>query len=97
MTRKSTTGYIFTFSKTPFSWASKLQKTTALSSCEAEYIALKEAIKEHIYLISVYKQLNINKILKQLDTKFYLFTDSMPAIDLANNPKHHAKTKHIDI
>jgi hypothetical protein len=97
MTRKSTTGYIFTFSKTPFSWASKLQKTTALSSCEAEYMALKEAIKEHIYLISVYKQLNINEMLKQLDTKFYLFTDSIPAIDLANNPKHHAKTKYIDI
>ena len=75
-----------------------MQKTTALSSCEAEYMALKEAIKEHIYLISVYKQLNISATLKQaIDTKFYLFSDSMPAIDLANNPEHHAKTKHIDI
>ena len=78
-----------------------MQKTTTLSSCEAEYIALKEAIKEFIYLINVYKQLNVNAILKQLnysvDTKFYLFLDSMLAIDLANNPKHHAKTKHIDI
>jgi len=64
-------------------------------------MALKEAIKEHIYLISVYKQLNINAIFIELnyaiDNKFYLFLDSMLAIDLANNPKHYAKTKHIDI
>jgi hypothetical protein len=38
------------------------------------------------------KQLNIaNK------EKFYLFTDSLLAIDLANNPEHYAKTKHINI
>ena len=55
-------------------------------------MALKEAIKEYLYLISVIKQLNIaNK------EKFYLFTDSLSAIDLANNPEHYAKTKHIDI
>ena len=55
-------------------------------------MALKEAIKEYLYLISVIKQLNIaNK------EKFYSFTDSLLAINLANNPEHHAKTKHIDI
>jgi hypothetical protein len=78
-----------------------LQKTTALSRCKVEYIALKEAIKGFIYLINVYKQLNVNAILKQLnyrvDIKFYLFLDSMLAIDLANNPKNFAKIKHIDI
>jgi hypothetical protein len=90
--RKSTSAYYFSFGRSPISWASKLQKTVALSSCEAEYMALKEAIKEYLYLISVIKQLNIaNK------EKFHLFTDSLSAIELANNPEHHAKTKHIDI
>jgi hypothetical protein len=69
-----------------------LQKTVALFSCEAEYIALKEAIKEYLYLISVIKQLNIAD-----KENFYLFTDSLSGIELANNPEHHAKTKHIDI
>ena len=55
-------------------------------------MALKEVIKEYLYLISVIKQLNITN-----KEKFYLFTDSLSAIDLANNPEHHAKTKHIDI
>jgi hypothetical protein len=101
MTRRSTTSYIFTFSKTPFSWSSKLHKSTALSSCEAKYMALKEAIKEYIYIISVYKQLRIHELFTQLnytvDRKFYLFSDSQLAIELANNPKHHAKKKHINI
>ena len=55
-------------------------------------MALKEAIKEYLYLISIIKQLNIEN-----KEKFYLFTDSLSAIGLANNPKHHAKTKHINI
>ena len=92
MGRKSTTVYYFSFGRSPISWASQLQKTVALSSCKAEYMALKEAIKEYLYLMSVIKQLNIaNK------EKFHLFTDSLSAIGLANNPEHHAKTKHIDI
>jgi hypothetical protein len=45
-TRRSTTGYIFMFRGSPLSWNSKLQKTVALSFYEAEYMALKEAIKE---------------------------------------------------
>ena len=96
-TRKSTTGYIFLFGNTPISWASKLQKSTALSSCEAEYMALKEAIKEYIYLISIYKQLDINKHLNLEEERFYLYSDNQPAIELANNPEHYSKTKHIDI
>ena len=63
-----------------------------MSSCEAEYMALKEAIKEYLYLISVIRQLNIEN-----KEKNYLFTDSLSVIELANNLKHYAKTKHIDI
>ena len=55
-------------------------------------MALKEAVKEYIYLISILKQLHINN-----KEDFYLFTDNQAAIELANNPEHHSKTKHIDI
>ena len=47
---------------------------------------------EYLYLISVIEQLNINN-----KETFHLFIDSLSAIELANNPEHHAKTKHIDI
>lgn len=49
-TRKSTTGYLFCLGDTAISWSSKLQSTIALSSCEAEYMALKEAVKELLWL-----------------------------------------------
>ena len=55
-------------------------------------MALKEAVKEYLYLISVIKQLNIEN-----KEKFHLFTDSLLAIKLANNLEHYAKTKHINI
>ena len=57
VSRKSTTGYINLItikdSTMPISWSSKLQKTGALSSCEAEYMAYKEAFKEAIYINSL--------------------------------------------
>ena len=55
-------------------------------------MALKEVIKEYLYLISVIKQLNITN-----KEKFYLFIDSLLVINLANNLEHYTKTKHINI
>ena len=48
--RKSTTGYLFTFSGGVISWQSKLQKCVALSTTEAEYIAATEVGKEMVWL-----------------------------------------------
>ena len=58
-TRKSTFGYIFLLGNTPISWSSKLQKSVALSSCEAEYMVLKEATKELLWLKFVFKQISL--------------------------------------
>ena len=73
------------------SWRSILQKSVALSSCESEYIALKEATKEAIFLKDLLKELGLE------DRAITVYTDSNSAIELANNPEHHAKSKHIDI
>ena len=90
-TRRSTTGYVFLFGNSPISWSSKLQKTVALSSCEAEYMALKEAFKEQIWLFTLFRQLGLSY------SKQPIWTDSQSAMALARNPEHHARTKHIDI
>lgn len=43
----------------PISWESRKQKTTALSSTEAEYMALSEATKEAIHLRSFIIELGL--------------------------------------
>ena len=48
--RRSTTGYVFTFTRGPISWKSTLQSTVALSTTETKYMAIIEAVKEAIWL-----------------------------------------------
>ncbi len=42
--RRSTAGYIFLLRGSPLSWISRLQRTVALSSCEAEFMPSFRAI-----------------------------------------------------
>lgn len=48
--RKSTSGYLITFAGGAVSWQSKLKKCVALSTTEAEYIAITEACKEVLWM-----------------------------------------------
>ena len=89
--RRSNTGYVFTFAKVPVSWKSTLQSTVALSTTEAEYIAITEAVKEAIWLQGLLDDLGVGK--KQVT----VFCDSQSAIHLAKNQVYHARTKHIDV
>ena len=59
MTRRSTTGYISLFRGEPLAWQSKRQRTVTLFNCEAEYMALREAVKEQLYLANIEKELPI--------------------------------------
>jgi hypothetical protein len=47
-TRRSTTGYIIKLTKSPVSWSSRRQRTVAISTCEAEYVAGYKATQEII-------------------------------------------------
>ncbi|XP_041011256.1 secreted RxLR effector protein 161-like [Juglans microcarpa x Juglans regia] len=60
-TRKSLTGYVFTAYGGAISWKSNLQSVVALSTTEAEYIALTEAIKEAMWLNGISHELGIFK------------------------------------
>ncbi|KAK9134561.1 hypothetical protein Syun_013891 [Stephania yunnanensis] len=90
--RKSTSGYVFTFAGGAVSWQSKLQKCVALSTTEAEYIAITEASKEMLWLKRFLQELG----LKQEDG-YAVNCDSQSALDLSKNATYHCRTKHIDI
>lgn len=89
--RRSTTGYVFTLAGGPVSWRSILQSTVALSTTEAEYMAVTEAFKEAIWLQGLLDDLGV------VQEQIPVHCDSMSAIYLAKNQVHHARTKHIDV
>ena len=74
------------------SWKSCKQNVVALSSCEAEYVALTAAFKEARFLRQIFS--DINGCPTQTVN---LFADNQGAIALAKNPVHHQRSKHIDI
>ncbi len=98
MNRRSTTGYCFLYNRNLISWNSTLQHTVALSSCEAEYIALRDAIKEALYLSGMLKWLE-NEQLGGVSSPSTVpvLTNSESARKLAENPEFHKRSKHIDI
>ena len=63
-----------------------------MSSCEAEYIALTDAMKEANFLRQLWADMTgeNRKIVE-------LYADNKGAISLSKNPVHHTRTKHIDI
>ena len=58
---RSITCYVFTLAKAPVSWKSTLQSTVALSTTEAEYMAITEAVKEAIWLQGLLDYLGVGK------------------------------------
>ena len=49
-TRKSLSGFVFTLFGTTVTWKANRQLVVALSTTQAEYIALVEGVKEAIWL-----------------------------------------------
>jgi hypothetical protein len=57
--RKSTTGYIFMMNGGPISWTSKKQTTVALSTMEAEYMALSDASRELLAHLTFFNSISM--------------------------------------
>ena len=91
MDRRSYTGFCFIFAGAAISWESRKQRTVALSTAEAEYMALTDASKEAMYL----KGLS-NDVGDSLST-VQIFSDNQAAQHLAINPVVSSKNKHISI
>ncbi len=91
-TRKSVTAVMPWLCGAPVSWISKGQPTVALSTCEAEYMALSEATREVMFL----RQLLADFGCPQRSASI-IWEDNTQAIALSGDPIHHARNKHIDI
>ena len=92
-TRRSTTGYVFFMQHGPISWATKRQATVALSSTEAEYMAVTAACQEALWWRQF--QAELQPQLSHVPTTIKI--DNCGAQLLATNAAYHSRTKHIDV
>jgi hypothetical protein len=91
-TRNSTSGWVVLWQGAAISWGSRKQKSVALSSCEAEIIALSEATKDVVYLRKFLRGLKRELV----DGPSHLCTDSQSARDVSYNPQFHDRMKHVE-
>jgi hypothetical protein len=91
-TGRSTTVYVVMLGGGAISWGSRLQPTVALSSTEAEYMALCSATQEAIHVRRLLADMGM---VQQVPTIIY--EDNQGCIALTANPVDHKRTKHINI
>ena len=90
--RKSTSGYLFMMNGAAVSWRSQKQTCVALSTAEAEYIALAAATQEATWMRKL-----MNDFHESQAEPVTIYEDNQSAICIAKNPQSHHKTKHVDI
>ena len=90
MTAKSHSGWIVCFAGVPITWASKMQTITAMSTTEAEYIALSTSLREVIPLMGLLTEARAHGMsIDDLPPKIHctIFEDNSGALELARLPK----------
>ena len=74
------------------SWRSKKQTSVALSTAEAEYVALASTVQEALWLRHLLTDLNIEP-----QGPMVIHEDNQSAIAMTKSPQFHRRSKHISI
>ncbi|GJX85373.1 retrovirus-related pol polyprotein from transposon TNT 1-94 [Tanacetum coccineum] len=90
-TRRSTSGSMHFLGDRLVSWSSKRQKSAAISSTEAEYIALSGCPAQVLWMRSQLTDYGFGF------NKIPMYCDNKSAIALCCNNVQHSRSKHIDI
>ena len=90
--KKSTTDTCFLSAGGAVTWRSKKQSLSALSTTEAEYIALSHAGADARWLINLYDKLQMT-----LKAPLPIHSNNLDAIAMIKQPYQNQKTRHIDL
>ena len=96
---KSRTGYVLMVGNCPVHWVSKLQTEIAVSTMEAEYIALSFAMRDLIPLRGLVDEIKTMFNINELPCRAYskVFEDNNGTILLATSPRMTPCSKHIAV
>ncbi len=99
-TANSQSIWIIFYAGCPVSWASKLQLQVALSTTEAEYIAMSQSLCDVIPVMNLLQEMREQEF-QVVCTKPHMyckvFEDNSGALELARLPKLCPRTKHINV
>jgi hypothetical protein len=90
-TQRSQTGFLLRLAGGTFSWISRMQKTVAYLSTDAEYMALSDCSRQVVWVRLIFKELNYSLI------PIEIASDNQGAIFNASNPVTEKRLKHINI
>ena len=95
----SRTGYILYYCGCPVLWCSKLQTEIALSTAEAEYIALSQATREIIPFVNLLKEIKNYMDLDIGNSQMFckVHEDNTSCITMAESKRFTPRTKHISL
>ncbi|GKF82635.1 hypothetical protein Tco_0244291, partial [Tanacetum coccineum] len=91
MDRKSILGASQILGSKLVCWSAKKQQSVAMSSAEAEYVAVAGCCASISWMKSQLSDYDIHYKMVPI------FCDNTSAIAISNNPVFHSRTKHIDI
>ena len=87
---RSISSFVIRIGNNLVSWRVKCQSVVAMSSCEAEAIAIADTIKENDYIVSLIESLQL-----PLGTVPTLYVDNQAAFEVSKNPVHHGRMRHL--
>ena len=90
--RRSVAGKVHLVNNGPVAWSSRLMQTVALSTTEAEYMAVTDAVKDVVWL----RQL-LNEIYCRQKDPTPVWCDNQSAIALVRSDQFRNRTKHIGV
>jgi hypothetical protein len=90
--RRSIGGILVQLWDSPIAWTSKIQPTIALSTTEAEYMAICKLTQELFYFRNLCKEMNLH-----IKEPITMLEDNNSCIKIAQNDEFHQRTKHIDL
>jgi len=89
--RISIAGFVLYVLGVAVSWRSKGERSVTLSSTEAEYVAISEAVKEIKFVYQLLMSMKIN-----VELPIVVRVDNIGAIYLSENATTSGRTKHVD-
>jgi hypothetical protein len=93
----SRAGYVISYAGCPIYWCSKMQTEIALSTTEAEYIALSMAMRDVLPFLNLMSEIKAFLPVSNQEPKFFckVWEDNQSCIKVAKSPKFTPRTKHI--